>query len=470
MRRGRRAAGWTGGILFAPWLFGCGDVRAQPIRAADGDGGASEGAADGALLVDGPAGDGVSPDDASDFCTGHGPVLPGADQCPGDLAHLFRFAACACHSLAVSGALSTDSFDSANDGGSAGSGAASIAANGQVATNARSHVGGSVWAGGQNLASGTPAVSLTSSPAGVTSTVTLDIESGGDLQVQGTVLVGRDVYVDGNVTVPSGSLSVVGGVHIPAGDSASSGVTAGAGVSSGPVDVAPPCDCSTPIDIAGIIAAHKATNDDAAAGLAATSLDAPPSAVALPCGQYYVDGIHGGAVTLDIHGRVALFVDGDLVVDQGLAIDLAPGTELDLFVAGNVSIQGTTPLGAPSAAARIRMYVGGASVTLSADATVGANVYAPLADVQLASNFEMWGAIFAQSLLFSGDFTIHYDTSVLQMPGCTPPGTACKTCDECAGATPACKGGTCLACSTTADCCPPLECDTTTGRCQLPIE
>jgi hypothetical protein len=451
------------------WLAGCGDVTAQPIGAAAGDGGASDGPVDGSSHVDGP-GDGPLPSgDASDFCTGQGPIpLPGTSECTGDLAHLFRFAACACNSLAVSGVLVTESFDSSTDGGSSVSAGASIAANGQVATNARSTVAGSVWAGGEGLANGTPAVSLMS-PASVTSSIALDVESGGDVQVNGTFLVGHDLYADGNVTLQSGSLSVVGGVFIPSGDSAS-GVTSGGGVMNGPVQVAPPCDCSSPIDVVSFVAAHQTSNDDAAIGLSTSGLDAPPHPVALQCGQYYVDGIHGGAVELDITGRVALFVGGDLDVDAGLKIVLSAGTELDLFVAGNVALQGTTSLGDVNAPARMRLYVGGGIVTLSASATVGANVYAPSADVQLASNFEMWGALFAQSLQFSGDFTIHYDTSVLQQPGCTQPGSPCKTCDDCAGATPACKGGTCSACASNADCCAPLDCDTTTGRCELPTE
>jgi hypothetical protein len=337
-----------------------------------------------------------------------------------------------------------------------------------VATNAQSTVGGSVWAGGAALASGVPAVSLTS-PAGVTSSVAVDVQSGGDVTVDGTFLVGRDLYADGDVTLQSGSLSVVGSVHVPAGDTAN-GVTSGGGIVDGPVKVPLPCDCSKPVGIAAIVAAHQASNDDSAISLAATGLDSPSAPVTLPCGQYYVDGIHGGAVELDVTGRAALYVDGDVNVDGGLTIALASGTELDLFVAGNVELEGATSLGNVDAPAHMRLYVGGATVTLSANAAVGANVYAPGADVQLASNYEMWGALFAQSLQFSGDFTIHYDVSVLQEPGCAPPGTSCSTCDDCAGATPACKAGTCTACVTDSDCCAPLTCDSATGRCQLPIE
>ena len=447
----------------APWFAGCGDVVARPIGAASGEAGPSP--------ESGPPGDApgpgeaTAPSDASTFCTGHGPIpLPGTDLCTGDLAHLFRFAACACRSLAVSGKLTTDAFDSSADAGPAFTNGASIAANGAVATNAHTSVGGSVWAAGQGLAGGTPAVTLKGD-----GTIAHDVQAGGPVAVDGIYQVGGDVFADGDVTIQSGSLSVVGSVHQPAGASAT-GVTAGGGIVNGPVQIAPPCDCSNPIDVMSFVAAHKLTNDDAAAGLDATSLDQPSSTVSLPCGQYYVDGITGGAVALQIAGRVALFVDGDVSVTNGLRIDLAPGAELDLFVAGNVALQGTTSLGDVNAPARVRAYVGGSSVTLSADATVGANVYAPNAVLQLASTFTMWGAVFAGDLQFSGDFTIHYDTSVLQEPGCTPAGTPCKTCDDCSGATPSCKAGTCSACSADADCCAPLVCNQLAGSCHLPIQ
>ena len=175
-------------------------------------------------------------------------------------------------------------------------------------------------------------------------------------------------------------------------------------------------------------------------------------------------------MTIAVSERVALFVDGDIDTEDGFTVTLASGAELDLFVAGNVTFKGTTVLGDTNAPARMRLYSAGAGFTLEADATVGANVYAPNAVVQLASNFAMWGSFFAQSLQFSGSFAIHYDTSVLQIPGCSPPGSSCTTCNDCSGATPACRAGTCTGCLTTADCCAPLECDVSTGRCQPPLQ
>jgi hypothetical protein len=431
----------------------CGDVDAQPIGAGPLDGG----------TIDGDKPEVSIYPDGSSFCSGQGPIPITGDQCSGDVARLFRFAACACSTLLVSGLLETSSGD-------AGPGtAASIAANGYVQMNGQATVGGSVWGGGQAVAAGSPAVSLTS-PPGATSTIALNVESGGAVTTGGTVIVGGNLTASGNVNVSSGTLSVVGTVDIPAGDTAT-GVTSGGGIVHNAVNVTAPCNCSSPLDVAAVVAAHVSSNDDAAAGLSPTSLDGPTSPVTLPCGLFYVNALSGSApVTIDVTGRAALFVGGNLDTEGGLTITLGAGAELDLFVAGNVTLKGTTNLNATGAAANMRMYVGGQSLTLSATATVNANVYAPAADVQVASSFSMSGAFFASSLVFSGSFAITYDTSILQAPGCTPPGTTCTTCNDCAGATPACKGGTCTTCTTTADCCAPLECNPSTGACSLPLQ
>ena len=129
-------------------------------------------------------------------------------------------------------------------------------------------------------------------------------------------------------------------------------------------------------------------------------------------------------------------------------------------------VQGSTVFGAANAPARVRLYVGGVGVELSASAAIGANIYAPNADVALSSALELWGAVFANRLEFSGDFTIHYDSSVLATGGCAPAGGPCVTCNDCAGVTPACSGGTCMPCAADEDCCAPLACRS--GACVLP--
>jgi hypothetical protein len=470
---------------------GCGgDVIAQPIGAGPSDAGDAGNPVDALVdhhVADAPTGTDSSlapsdaPTDATSFCNGHGPILPGTNGlCAGDLSNLFKFAACACTGFDISGVLTTDSYDSTADAGSTE--VASVGANLELSANSTTTIGGSVWSSGIGLASGAPAVSLSGTLPG---TVAHDVQAGGPVLIGGPYEVMGDLWANGNVTLQgAGSLKVDGTVHLPAGDTAT-GVTAVGGTAFTSVSVAAPCDCSllasAPNDIAGVVSGFKASNDDSAQGLSATSLDDPSSTVVLPCGLYYFDGIHGSSlVSIDVMGRTAVFVDGDVSVNGGITITVAPGAELDLFVAGNVVIQGpsgSVVIGDVTRAAATRIYVGGGGndagggFALSADANIAANIYAPHAVLQLASNFVLRGAILAQALQCSGDFAIHYDTAVLQVPqssGCQPPAGPCKTCNDCSGSTPACIGGTCAPCKTNGDCCAPLQCYS--GSCALPTQ
>ncbi len=448
-------------------LAGCGDELAQAIGGGAGDAGDAGAAGEASPPRDATTDSDASPDaPAGDggFCSGHGPVaLPGTGLCTGDLAGIFRFAACACTSLEVSGVLATDSFDSTSDAGAAAT--ASIGSNGSVQANSTTTLGGSVWAAGQGLAPGASAVTLQGTSPGV---VARDLQSGGPVTIGGPYRVGGSVWADGNVTLASGGSLTVGGiVYLPAGDTAA-GVAADGGIVTAAVSVAPPCDCTPHFDIGTIVAGFASGNDDGP--LPVTMLDNPTKTVALPCGRYYVDGIHGGPVTLDVSGRVVLAVGGDVSVTGDLTITLEPGAELDLFVAHDVTLTGSNVvIGDTASPARARVYVNG-NFTMSASAMVSANLYAPHAILALSSDFTMRGALFAQELQLSGAFTIHYDTSVLQVPGtsgCQPTGGSCSSCNDCSGATPACRGGTCKPCVTDADCCAPLRCARGTGLCVL---
>lgn len=447
--------------LLAWSIAACGDATANAIDGPGGDGGIVVG--DGAFDRDGFSLGDTSPtgDGSEAFCQGSGAAipLPTGDECTSDLGpKFFRFAMCACTQASISGKLTTDSFDSSADAGAGTS--ASIAANGLVETNSTTSVGGYVYAGGQSVA---PAPALSLSASG---TILRDVQAGGNVVINGTYTIDHDLYLTGSVDITSGSLAVDGQVHIPSGQTAS-GVTTG-GTVVAPVVVAPPCDCSSPLDIAAIVAPFQSSNDDAMAGVTVNALDNPAAPVALPCGKYYFDAVSGGNVDLQLSGRTAIFVPGDLNVLGDFTIEIAPGAELDLFVAGDFSITGTSAFGSVSAPSKVRVYIGGQTFNMSGDAGVGANLYAPNANVEFASAFEMSGAIFAKSLAFSGDFTIHYDESIISVIGCEPPGGGCMTCNDCSGTTPACKGGTCGACVTDADCCAPLQC-TPSGTCVLDI-
>ena len=391
------------------------------------------------------------------FCLGSGPIIPipGANtKCSGDIgATTFLFAVCACRDVSVSGNLFTDSLP-ATDGGSAGNGG-SIGANGAVDTNSMLRVNGSVWA---RASAGSPALHTKQA-----STIFGDVHAGADVVADQPLTIADNLYVNGNVT---GSVSCSVG-DVPSGFTAP-GLSASGGTINAPVSFVPPCDCLHILDVGAIVTAFSGANSDPAAGLTPASFASFPAApVTLPCGQYYFEGLGGGPVDLTIGGRAAVFVKGDFDARSGLKLALAPGAELDLFISGNLLL-GNATLGSSTSPARVRMYVGGTNFTLAGSATIGANIYAPNANVALASDFDMAGSLFVGSLQLSGAFTIHYDETILSTTGCAQTGGSCGTCHDCSGATPACIAGTCAPCVTDSDCCAPLRCSQ--GRCydQIP--
>ncbi len=469
------AIGWGGLVVgAAATAASCGDVVALPIGAgppavdaADSDIPFFDTGPDHTVALEGgdssaphDGGDGAVRVDATPSCNVLKPIpVPGTAFCTGDLAVAFRFAACACGSLDISGDLVTDTIGA---GGDASAGvSASIGANGAVAINTHTMVGGSMWAGGANLQSA-PSVGLHGD-----GTIAGDVHAGASVDVGGPFQVGGDLFANGAIVVddPDGgdSLSVAGAVHLPSGDAVSPGVSAKGGIVRQPVSMGPPCDCSNPIPVISIVSAFKNTNDDALIGLGTGGLENPPAPVALPCGRYYVYGIAGGNVELQVSGSVALFVDGNLNIDGSLQVDLPADAELDLFVAGSMVLGNGAMLGNVNSPGRVRVYVGGA-VQLGDMIVLGANIYAPTATIT-SSDLQMSGSLFAGQFNVSS-LGIHYDPSVLATTGCRATGGSCSVCDDCSGSTPACVKGACSACTGNSDCCAPFVCSG--GRCVQP--
>ena len=412
--------------------------------------------ADGGLPSFADAGDGsivLLPDGAPAFCQGAGPAIALPDgTCTGDVGKkTFLFAVCACSSMGISGTMRTDSVDSAL-GKSAGNGA-SIGVTGALDTESDLTLQGSVYAAGVGAVT-----AATFKRAG---TITRDLRAGGPVRVDQAFRVDGDLYAASDVG-GAGALTCGGKAHVAPGHAAPN-VTATGGTVTEAVSVAPPCDCSNPLDVAGLVSAFASRNDDAALGITSTTLvSAPAAPLVLPCGRYYFDAIGGGHVALQLAGRTAIFVAGNVSVTGLLQVTLAPSAELDLFIAGDLTLADAA-LGSTLAAARVRVYVGGANVQIAGRAKLGTNLYAPRADVAIASDYEMSGALFVKSLALSGNFTIHYDEAILDTVGCQGDAHGCATCHDCAGAAPACKGGACVPCAVTADCCAPLQC--VAGRC-----
>jgi cytoskeletal protein CcmA (bactofilin family) len=399
-------------------------------------------------------------DDRATYCLGQGPPILVGDSagattvCSGRLAaKAFRYALCTCDSLSTSDMLVTDSFSSAQGPYAPGGVSGAVGTNGAITVNGRMQVGGSLWVGG---AAGVSVSNLA---------VATDLHDEGILGGMDTISIGHDAFVDGDVT--SVNLSVGGTLTLPAAATLSvTGTNQIAATARAPVSVAPPCACDAAdvVDIAGYVAAQRAFNHDADIGLDPASLATVTAdrQLTLPCGRFYLTGVGGqgtASLTITAAGRTALFVDGDVSLRGGLAVELADGGELDLFVGGMLIVDGPLRLGAPTAPSRLRVYVG-SSLQLGQPGVIGGNLYAPTGVLAVGGGVDAYGSVFVKHLQTAGVFSVHYDTDVLQAAARCPStdggATSCQTCDDCGDQ--ACVAGVCGACATNADCCAPLTC------------
>lgn len=362
--------------------------------------------------------------DAHDYCTGPSPViLRGPPRklraapavCTGSVAvRAFPRALCTCEGYATSTQLTTDSFDSAAGPYAPGGSSGDVGIDGELRTSSVVTVGGSV-----TVAGAAGAALLANLHAAH------DLEIGGRLGTGVTVTALGDARVAGDVDLAA--FSVAGTLTVPAGATLTGAVTAGTTVRAA-VAVAPPCECGSPdlVDVAGLVAEHATNNQDAQIGLTPDRLTGYHGAVTLdlPCGIYYLGPVMGdGALTLRITGKAALLIAGDVALTAALTIELdTEDAELDLLIAGILSIDHTLAIGRVDHPARTRVYVGGTgTIALSDDSHLASNFYAPHAAVALSASAAVYGSLFVRRLDQSAPLTIHYDVDVRRADIACPP-------------------------------------------------
>ncbi len=389
------------------------------------------------------------------FCDGSGPpieldILGG---CTGDVASsVFLFAICSCSDIKLQNSLQTDSFDSSQGPDVKHNG--SVGLNGAMHVVTQTDIDGSLWSKGN-----------------VTWQASVDARSymvcGGDLTVPVSSTVHSDLFVDGNVEGYNGALKVAGALHITPGMS-HSGVFPKGGIIEEAVVVPTPCDCGAPLDIPTIVAGFETSNENDEENIDPTVLSGNLEAVdlVLPCGRYYFTDVTPLAkVNITLEARTAIFVAGDFNPTDLFSIKFGPDAELDLFIAGNLTIKGSTTLGDPARPALSRVYVHGkGEVTSTTD--LAANLYLPNETLELKGTTTVWGSLFVGGLLVTSPLTVHYDEAIMDIDGCGDPGGFCEDCHDCGNPVPACVEGTCVPCVQDADCCPPLECRPD-GTCRL---
>jgi hypothetical protein len=315
----------------------------------------------------------------------------------------FGRAACTCSPLAPGADLAADGFDSGVAPYSAGGAGGDVGAVGGLSITASLKVGGNLAVSGGDLNGGS------------------SVRVGGDLAVGGglgwssaALAVGGSARVGGSVRVSS---LTVGGTFTHAAGAALGGTISAATWEVLPsVAVAEACPCSAPLDVAAIVAQHRATNDDAAIGLRADVLAfvTAPTAIALPCGRFYLDRIQGeGGVTIRATGRAALFVGDGLTLTGSLTVTVDPGAELDLFVDGNVRLPATLVLGDPARPRSLRLWLStAATLAVPGGATFAANLYAPAADLAVSNPLDLYGALTVSHLVNYAALSIHHDRAV----------------------------------------------------------
>ena len=402
----------------------CSDTRGVVLgRVSDDSGGVGDAAADGAADVagdgaadvmgrDAPDGSGDAAPDAAEvasYCQGEGPPLLEGGGCWA--APVFERALCACGDVTIAQALRTRMVD---EDAPAPEGRAS------VASPARFDVG-EEWMVGGALVLSEPGGVAPGGPVRVEGAMRL----GGPLTAERGVEVLEEAEVAGDVQV-GGDLTVVGALTQPEGAS----LTVGGAEQLGerrvaPVVVEPPCGCgAAAVDPAAEVARASADHDNALIGLDPDALDgvAQDTVLRLPCGRYLLSRVAGGErlIRLEIAGRVALYVEGDLELERDLAITLVgERAELDLFVAGRLISSGTLQLGDRTRPDALRIHVAGGPLELSGVLGLAGHLYAPTSDLTLTGDAEVFGSMHVRRLDMSGSLTVFFDP-VAQELTCAP--------------------------------------------------
>jgi hypothetical protein len=420
-------------------------------------------------------------------CSGGGPpitvTVPGHDTCAGNLAQTtFTWALCSCSDVQLSSELMTDGFDSTQGPYMAGGLGAGVGLNGSFDSSSMIDVGGTLWC---------------SANRGVTTSAPTDVRqemhSGGVLT--GQLAIGTDAYVKGAV---QGSPITIGGTLFhPGGQTGISGNVTYHALVDRPVDVPPPCalcpnEPAGVIPVAAIVAARRDNNDNASIGLDPGLLTGgnAPQRIDLPCGNYYLDAItNSSELTIMAHGNTALYVGGNIASSSALALTLDPTAQFDIFVGGTIDSSSELLIGSPNYPALTRTYVAGmGTLDFSSNVSLSGNLYDAAALVTWSSPVEAYGSVYAGNFQSSSNTRIHYDRAVVNVgqscPSSSDAGTAldsgsgsadagttsmdgsaggCTSCRDCNNQ--ACIGGACGACTTSAECCPPLSC--IAGMCRL---
>jgi len=142
------------------------------------------------------------------------------------------------------------------------------------------------------------------------------------------------------------------------------------------------------------------------------------ASTSLPAGDYNFTGLvvsTGGELT--VHGPSRILVDDmALLSNSGIVFDTTNGM-IELYVSGALGMASNSTLLTTTNAPDVRVFLtGGPTQTaiFNSNSTFYGTIYAPQAEVQIDSNFELFGAVSAQSVVVSANTKIHFDEALLE--------------------------------------------------------
>jgi Tfp pilus assembly protein PilX len=122
-----------------------------------------------------------------------------------------------------------------------------------------------------------------------------------------------------------------------------------------------------------------------------------------------------GHNTVTINGPVDLIITGDMSMGGTAGITVGSSASLNVYGYGNLQIGGngvTNATNVPSNTSFYGLGAAGSTVSVGGNGTFTGVVNAPNADITVAGNATIAGAVVGNSVTFSGNATLHYDTQL----------------------------------------------------------
>ncbi|MBL8933908.1 MAG: hypothetical protein JNM69_05105 [Archangium sp.] len=256
---------------------------------------------------------------------------------------------------------------------------------------------------------------------GVSGVGALDV--GGNLFTNGRVEGVGDVTVNGDLAAASGvsgvgQLAVKGTLRTPEADAWTGTAKLGAKGGVAPLP-GPPCACGAEqrLDLAALMATAIERNDNPAAGLSLHE-HVGDHQVTLGSGSYVFDGMQTvGAHTVTIDGAVAMYVKGDFQAVGKTGLKLTPGSTLDLYVDGDVTLVGDSSFGEGASPGSVRVYVAGErELSFVGGQRVVGSLYAPLSDLELVGASAFDGSLFVRNVEGVGSLEVRAGGQMVATP------------------------------------------------------